>query len=91
VFYYDYLLAFALAFVFAAGFGAFAVVLPAFAAGAAFVLAVERFAFDVFAAGAALVFEFAGAAGRAPLNSFGFATTFLARKFSIFASFIAIV
>jgi hypothetical protein len=36
------------------------------------------------------LFEFAGAAGLAPLNSFGLSTTFFARKFSIFASFIAI-
>ena len=36
------------------------------------------------------VFEFAAPAGRAPLSSFGLSTTFLARKFSIFASFIAI-
>jgi hypothetical protein len=71
-----------------AGFGA-AVFADVFATGfvfelaallvlvAEFVFAEAALAFDVFAA--AFVFEFAGAAGLAPLNSFGFSTTFFAR------------
>ena len=50
--------------------------------------------FETLAAAFVFVVEFvfapAGIAGRAPLNSFGLFTTFFARKFSIFASFIAI-
>jgi hypothetical protein len=49
----------------------------------------------VFELAGAVVFAFvfagvAGAAGRAPLSSFGLSTTFFARKFSTFASFMAI-
>ena len=63
------------------------------------VLFVGLLVFDVVAAfetfAEELTFEFDAAvvgetAGRAPLSSFGLVTTFFARKFSIFASFIAI-
>jgi hypothetical protein len=70
-------------------------VFAAFADGLAVAFA---FVGAVFVAtGAVFTFVFAGAgvdddapAGRAPLSSFGLSTTFFARKFSIFASFIAI-
>src|SRR5437763_3516878 len=55
----------------------------------AFVFDADVFEADVFAF--AFEFVFAGVltpAGRAPLNSLGFSTTFLASRLSIFASFI---
>ena len=85
----SYLLLLALVFAFAAGEAGLTAFDAAFEFDAAFVFAAAGAAF-VFAAGAGAGLELAAAAGRAPLSSFGFSTTFLARIFSIFASFIAI-
>ena len=86
-----------LAGAFAAGFaGAVAAGLAgAFAAGLVFAGAAFALAGAVLplAASGVLVFAATGVAapaGRAPLNSLGLSTTFLAKKFSILASFIAI-
>ena len=75
----------------AAGFG----VAAALAAGFAAVLAFADVVLAFVGAAGVLVFVIAGVdddapAGRAPLSSLGLSTTFLARKFSILASFIAI-
>jgi hypothetical protein len=61
-------------FEFASGRAVFA---AAFAGGLLTFAGALVLLFDAGAAGAALAF--AGAAGRAPLNSFGFSTTFFAR------------
>ena len=77
---------FAVFVVFAAGFVLFGVLALTTVFALAFVFVfVFVFEFDVVFA-----LAFAGGAGRVPLSSFGLSTTFFARKFSIFASFIAI-